>query len=318
MKVLVVDDDADILQILSLGLETSGDYSVETALSGPRALERIALSDRPYDLFLLDIQMPEMTGVELCQRIRSLPDHFYTPIVMVTAMSDKEHVDDAFAAGATDYVTKPLDFTDLKLRVKHAEHASAQVARLARTARVESQFIRYEASPRTVALSDAVPIDDVDGVLRVPSFENYLAQLGRLEFSATRLQILTVTNITRIYERCTSREFVDEVTDIAECISDALRDHAPMITYFGRGIYGIATHGHHAESVVDVSANIRRRIAETELVFRDGTPVTVEFDVFGIGRKAFLSFQNQTAFVDRMMGELKTAAQSSDPLFQPM
>jgi hypothetical protein len=89
-----------------------------------------------------------------------------------------------------------------------------------------------------------------------------------------------------------------------------------MITYFGRGIFGIATHGHYVDSIVNVSDNIRRQILETGLVFRDGSPVHVEFDVIGIGRKTFLSPHTQVAFVDRMIGELKTAAQSDEPLFQ--
>ena len=273
MKVLIVDDDADILEVLSLGLEMSGDHSIETAQSGLQALEKIDHAVRPFDLFLLDIQMPEMTGVEVCRSIRARPRYQHKPIIMVTAMSDKRHVDDAFAAGATDYVIK------------------------------------------TVALSDAIPIDDVDGVLRVHAFENYLAQLGRLEFRATRLQILTVANITSIYERCTPREFIDEVTDIAECISDALCEQAPVITYFGRGIYGIATYGHHAKPIEEVTASIYRQIAETGLVFRDGCPVPVEFDVSSICRKSFLSPKKQIAFIDHMIGELKTAAHSNTALY---
>ncbi|MBO9410707.1 MULTISPECIES: response regulator [unclassified Ruegeria] len=307
MRVLLVDDDMDILKVLSLGLASNGSFTVETASSAIQGLEKIAHADRPFDLFLLDIQMPKMTGVELCRRIRSLPDYRYAPIIMVTAMSDKKHVDDAFAAGATDYVNKPVDFDDLQLRIKHALQSSARVERLDTT----SQYMA-----KAVALSDAITIDDVDGVLKVHSFENYLTHLGRLKFRATKLQILTVTNIASIYERCTSQEFIDEVTDIAECISDALCDHAPMITYFGRGIFGIATHGHYVDSIVNVSDNIRRQILETGLVFRDGSPVHVEFDVIGIGRKTFLSPHTQVAFVDRMIGELKTAAQSDEPLFQ--
>ncbi|MEX0281602.1 MAG: PleD family two-component system response regulator [Arenibacterium sp.] len=317
MKVLIVDDDADILEVLSLGLEMSGDHSIETAQSGLQALEKIDHAVRPFDLFLLDIQMPEMTGVEVCRSIRARPryQHKPKPIIMVTAMSDKRHVDDAFAAGATDYVIKPVDFTDLNLRVKLAETASSRIEQLAQSTQAPDQLCRLNNEAKTVALSDAIPIDDVDGVLRVHAFENYLAQLGRLEFRATRLQILTVANITSIYERCTPRDFIDEVTDIAECISDALCEQAPVITYFGRGIYGIATYGHHAKPIEEVTASIYRQITETGLVFRDGCPVPVELDVSSICRKSFLSPKKQIAFIDHMIGELKTAAHSNTALY---
>ena len=185
MKVLIVDDDADILKVLSLGLEMSGDHSIETAESGLQALEKIDQASRPFDLFL-----PEMTGIDICRHIRARPLYQYKPIIMVTAMSDKQHVDKAFAVGATDYVVKPIDFTDLNLRVTLAETATSRIEQLAQTVQAPTGPVQLAREPKTIALSDAIPIDDVDGVLRVHAFGNYLAQLGRLEFRATRLQIL--------------------------------------------------------------------------------------------------------------------------------
>ncbi|SFM31000.1 response regulator [Shimia aestuarii] len=308
MKILIVDDDPDILSILSASLEAFGHQDIDTATSGADALELLETASRPYSLFLLDIQMPIMTGVELCALIRSMPEYHFTPIIMVTAMSGKSHVDAAFAAGATDYITKPFQFEDIKLRISLAERASFQAEQLDRNAVAHAAEDTSHGDLPKLALEDALPINDVDGVLRVHAFENYLAQMGRLEFSRTRLEILTVTNIVDIYERCTSHEFCDQITDIAECISDAMRHHAPMIAYFGGGIFGIAITGRLAGLVEDHSTDIRNQIEEVGLVYRDGTPVLVMFELFEVSKRAFVSPRRQVDFIERITRDLKLAA----------
>lgn len=316
MRILLVDDDPDILEVLSVAIQTFGFQDVERAQSGARALEMMDNALQPFDLFLLDIQMPEMTGIELCRHIRSRSEYTYTPVIMVTALSDRQHIDQAFAFGATDYVSKPVDFMDLKLRIKLAEKASYQEQQMAQLAPCNSVSCGTSETAPTIALSDAVPIDEVDGVVRVHAFENYLRQMGRFEFSATRLLVLSVRNIDKIYAKCTSREFLNQVTDIAESISDGFSPCAPLIAYFGRGIYGIAVPAKHSIPIPTITNDIHRQAALLDLVFHDGCPVTLEIDIADIGMRPFFSPKTQSGFVERLMQELKSAAHSASPLIQ--
>ncbi|WP_372886456.1 response regulator [Shimia sp.] len=120
MKLICVDDDPAILAVLKVSLETVGNHSVDTAGSGQAAIDSFVSQNAEVECFLLDIQMPGMTGVELCEVIRSHDAYRDTPILMLTAMSDEDYIEAAFAAGATDYVTKPFDPNDLNTRVKSA------------------------------------------------------------------------------------------------------------------------------------------------------------------------------------------------------
>jgi CheY-like chemotaxis protein/tRNA A-37 threonylcarbamoyl transferase component Bud32 len=112
---LVVDDNEMNRDLLSRGLRRA-DYDVEVAKDGTGALEAIA--DRDFDLVLLDIMMPGVSGMEVLERIRENHDITDLPVVMVTAKVGSDVVSNAFELGANDYVTKPLEMEEVRARVE--------------------------------------------------------------------------------------------------------------------------------------------------------------------------------------------------------
>ena len=104
MRILAVDDDNVFLEILEQVLVSYGYSDLTLVESGVLAAEAIQAAKEPFDCFLLDIQMPEIDGIQLCQWIRSHALYATTPILMITAMAEREYVESAFSAGATDYV----------------------------------------------------------------------------------------------------------------------------------------------------------------------------------------------------------------------
>ncbi len=104
-KILVVDDEADILELLRYNLKKEG-YLVKTASNGLEAVN-IARTFVP-DLVLLDIMMPQQDGVETCRQLRSIPDLESAFIVFLTARSEEYSEVAAFDIGADDYITKPI------------------------------------------------------------------------------------------------------------------------------------------------------------------------------------------------------------------
>ena len=113
LAVLVVDDQPPNLRLLEAILGPRG-YDVRTAESGKDALAAIA--EGGIDLVLLDIVMPEMDGYEVCRRIRGHADTAYLPVVMLTASGDEQKIK-ALEAGADDFLTKPIDQSELLARV---------------------------------------------------------------------------------------------------------------------------------------------------------------------------------------------------------
>ena len=123
-RILVVDDDPDILQFVRLNLELDG-FEVDLAGGGREALERA--SEAPPDLMLLDVMMPEIDGLSVLRRLRSDPGTSSIPVIVLTARSLAEDRVKGLDLGADDYITKPFDLEELIARVRTVLRRSQQM-----------------------------------------------------------------------------------------------------------------------------------------------------------------------------------------------
>ena len=114
-KVLVVDDNAQNLELLVAYLETLG-CGVTTAEDGIDALEKVA-AEQP-DLILLDIMMPRMSGFEVCRKLKTDPQTRDIPIIMVTALNELGDIERGVESGTDDFITKPVNRLELVTRVR--------------------------------------------------------------------------------------------------------------------------------------------------------------------------------------------------------
>jgi two-component system alkaline phosphatase synthesis response regulator PhoP len=113
-RILVADDEPDILEIISYNLSREG-YEIYTAKNGQEAIDK-AKATNP-DLIILDVMMPKKTGMEACQALRALPQFQKTLIIFLTAMSDESSQIRGLELGADDYVSKPISTKVLVSRV---------------------------------------------------------------------------------------------------------------------------------------------------------------------------------------------------------
>jgi two-component system KDP operon response regulator KdpE len=113
-RILVVDDDPQIRRVMQIMLIAQG-YEVRDAQKGEEALDLIR--SEKYDLVLLDINLPRMTGIEICREIRLFSD---VPIIMMTVRNTERDKVEALDAGADDYVTKPFSMQEMQARIRAA------------------------------------------------------------------------------------------------------------------------------------------------------------------------------------------------------
>jgi signal transduction histidine kinase len=116
-RVLVVDDNQSILKVVAMGLQSKG-FDVITASNGREGLERAIASDP--DLILLDIEMPEVSGLQVCEQLQENPSTRNIPIIFLSALSEIPDRIRGLDLGAVDYVVKPFDVDELMSRVKAA------------------------------------------------------------------------------------------------------------------------------------------------------------------------------------------------------
>ncbi len=122
MRVLLAEDDTDMLDVTAYALRKHG-YQVTGVTDGTAAVERFR-KDEP-DLVLLDVNLPGMSGMDVCREIRRMSS---TPIIMVTAMGDEAHIVEGFECGADDYVNKPVSYRELAMRMRALLQRSRGVA----------------------------------------------------------------------------------------------------------------------------------------------------------------------------------------------
>ncbi len=188
-KILVVDDDDRNLRLVEAVLLPQG-YEVVLAHDGEEALEKV--SEMPPDVILLDIMMPKMDGLEVARRLKEEEETRIIPVVMVTALREVEDRVKALEAGADDFLTKPVDNTELRARVSsllkvkayndhmrnHQEELEAEVAR--RTKQLQQAFEKIKtASLDTIfRLSRAAEYKDEDTGAHIKRVSHYSATIA--------------------------------------------------------------------------------------------------------------------------------------------
>jgi len=152
MKILVVDDEQTLVKGIKFNLEMEG-YQVETAYDGEEAVERARTGN--FDLIILDVMMPKLSGFEACMRIREFST---VPIIMLTARSEDVDKIMGFEYGADDYVTKPFNIIELKARIRALLRRSTLASQSSNDGIITIGHIELDTNKRT-AKKDGVPVE---------------------------------------------------------------------------------------------------------------------------------------------------------------
>lgn len=239
MKILATDDDPIILELLEQFLLAIGDHELTTVTGAQDAIAKIAEATAdPFDCFLLDIQMPGMDGIALTGQIRRVEQYKTAPIVMLTAMSEKRYIDKAFAAGATDYATKPFDLTELKARINMVEQlvAGSRVGKVGKVFAANNLIDATTGQDQT-DVHAPIALNDIDNVISCTAMENYVVQLSRNSLFGSTVFALALRTPDVFCDQLTTPEFKFLIEDVAEIVSDCLTGRQFLMTYAGNGIY---------------------------------------------------------------------------------
>ena len=215
-KILVSDDDMNVRLLTRQCLEAEGMTVVEAA-DGQQALEAF-LRERP-DLIFLDVEMPGLSGLEVCRRIRAMPQGESIPIMIVTGSDDRKSIDDGFEAGATQYKTKPVNWSLLGRDVQYMLRASNAFNSLKR----QEDRLRYLAY--------------YDPLTNLPNRRSFNEQLTRILKRAQRLDhsaallFIDLDNFKRINDSIGHGRGDRLLVEIAKRLAGELRED-DAINYF--------------------------------------------------------------------------------------
>lgn len=297
MKILAVDDDPVFLELLAGMLKAIGHANVTTVDSAELALHELDTSPAVYDCILSDMQMPGLDGTALTQAIRLRSAYRQTPILMITAMAGKSFVDEAFSAGATDYITKPLDLIELKARIGMVARLLSERHRLAEFARLVGQ--RAAQVDISADFETPILIPGFDRGIEFVAMENYLQTLGVKRIYSTSAFAITIKNAHLIFNKASGATYIQMLGDVAAQIVDSLRSDAVKIAYAGSGTFVCMAEGDLGQTVENLEILVNIGLMDFETIYAaDRLPVP-QVRVGEVARSSFLSPSKPARMLER-------------------
>lgn len=229
-------------------------YATTFATSGKQAIERVKTANP--DLILLDLMMPEINGLQVCEHLKADPLHAEIPIIFLTASNDSQHLLQAFGQGAVDYVTKPYKAPELLARVK---------------THLELKYTRDELKKALVELETLATTDSLTGIsnrrhlLTLAEREFQRAQRYRNPFSILMLDIDHFKSINDTYGHATGDEALKLMADVTR---NALRQ-VDIFGRFGGEEFVVFLPETPLPDAVTVADRIREAIASVSVAMDD-------------------------------------------------
>jgi PleD family two-component response regulator len=262
----VTDDSEDSRDLIEGALLSAGYADIVTASSGWEALKildvgRATDEKSTVDVALLDIVMPEMDGVEACARIRNDPRYADLPVIMVTSLDDMNSLANAFVAGATDYVTKPVNRVELVARVRAALKLKHELDR--RQAR-EHELLSFLSSWGDRRAGQW--IDETTGLFVGEVAEAYLAAACGCEYDE-EISILALTLDRFDVPRSAGGETVarDVRAEVARAVRRLAASVGVVAASYRNGVIILVAPEVGANSARELGETLRKTVAKLHL-----------------------------------------------------
>jgi len=272
-RILVVDDHEDNIEVLKVRLESWG-YLTASAYNGADALKYV--ESTPPDLILLDVMMPEMDGNEVARRIKGNAALPFIPIIMQTALDSTDSKVEGLEAGADDYITKPIDFAELKARLR----SMLRIKRL-QEALEEREKELLEVNEQLTYMSQTDALTGLDNRRHLNErIDEMFSHAKRLNepFSLVMCDLDKFKSVNDTYGHQAGDEVLKQLSAI-------LKDEAREIDRVGR--YGgeefmLLLPGTVLDAAVTFAERVRKRIEGNTFTFPGGTLTrTSSFGVAG-------------------------------------
>ena len=315
MAILVIDDSEPVRLLLEGVLKSAGFEEIVLADSARAALEvlqkeRLAESGQPIDLVLMDIILPEIDGIEAVRRIRQVEHLRDTPVIMVTSRDDTESLQQALEAGATDYVTKPLDKVALIARARAALRLKKEMDRRKRR-EIELLKATRQLTEANERLKRLTSLDGLTGIANRRYFDQRLDMAWRLGLRESTPVALAMIDIDffKLYNDTYGHQNGDEcLRRVAQALNQSIQRPADLMARYGGEEFAGLLPGIDIKGAVKVVEMMKDQVTALKIEHSTSTVepfVTVSIGVASIPPKHGLSSAALVRVADQALYQAK-------------
>ncbi|MBF0319640.1 MAG: diguanylate cyclase [Nitrospirae bacterium] len=323
MAILIVEDSEDISMLMNRYLVKMGHTDIVLSSSAEAAIDIIGLDkgdisiNKDIELILMDIGLPGLDGIGACRRIKSNQHYNDIPIIMVTADTSLTSLENAFKAGAIDYITKPVKLIELNARVGSALNLKQEMdKRKAREKELEASTRQLKEANRI--LTNLSYIDGLTGVANRRYFDKYFEQEWKKAFRGHNFISVIMIDIDNFKQLNDTEGHTagDECLRLtAGALSDALRRPGDFIARYGGEEFVSVLPNTQLDGAAIIGETMRTNVNDIELVFSKIKNITVSVGIAGTVPDKSKTLQWLISEADRALYTAKKSGKNQVKVF---
>ncbi len=274
MAILIVDDDQDLGRLVSMRLDSEG-YETLVARSAKDAFKILGLdgtADCPQvELVLLDVLLPDYSGIDACRRISSDPRTCDVPVIMMTGSNDEMHLQQAFDAGAIDYIEKPFKGMELLARIRSALRLKEEIASRKRQA-LELENVANQLKEANERLRQLSFHDSLTGLHNRRYFDDFLErEFKRAQRSknAIALIMIDIDYFKRYNDRFGHQAGDECLRQIAATFALVVHRSHDLVARYGGEEFAVVLPDTNNAGGLAVAENLRSKVADLKITHPD-------------------------------------------------
>lgn len=273
MSIIIVDDSPDCQNLIKAILTHAQYYDLVICNSGFEVLRYLGITkpstppQSNIDLILLDIVMPQINGIATCQRIKSQPIYDDLPIIIITAQTEVQKIKEAFDAGATDYITKPVNKIELLARVRCALKLKNETDRRKKR-ELELLQVTHRLEAANAILKRLSSLDGLTGIANRRHFDDFLQEIWGTAVSKSQNISLILFDIDyfKAYNDTYGHQQGDECLKIlASNVAKEFNNFTDLVARYGGEEFVVVLPGRSSSEAIIAAEKIRNLVQSLQL-----------------------------------------------------